>query len=284
MSFYEGYSICGKVETHNSPSAIEPYGGAMTGSGGVFRDILGTGQGEKSIASTDIFCFANPDLSKNSLPPGCLPPDYLLKRVVDGVRDYGNRMGIPTNNGSIHFHNDFRAKPSVIVGAYGIIPTKFAKKGKPRKGDRIIAIGGRTGRDGIHGATFSSGEMTERTITVSSSAVQIGNAIEEKKMFDAVIEARDQGLIQAITDCGAGGFSSAIGEMGERTGVKVDLSKAPLKYHGLSPWEIWVSESQERMILAVEKKNIKKLFEICKKYNVEASSLGEFTNSKKLQV
>lgn len=284
MKFYDGFSICGKVETHNSPSAIEPYGGAMTGSGGVFRDILGTGQAAKTIASTDIFCFAKPDMQDNLLPSGCLPPEYLLKRVVAGVRDYGNRMGIPTNNGSVHFHNDFRAKPTVIVGAYGIIPTKKAKKGKPKNGDLIIALGSRTGRDGVHGATFSSGEMTDKTININSSAVQIGNAIEEKRVFDAIIEARDNDLINAITDCGAGGFSSAIGEIGSKTGVKVDLSKAPLKYHGLSPWEIWVSESQERMVLAVSRKNLKKLFEICKKYNVEAVALGSFTNTKKLEV
>lgn len=284
MKFYDGYSICGKVETHNSPSAIEPYGGAMTGSGGVFRDVLGTGQGAKTIASTDIFCFAKPNLTSKELPVGCLPPDYLFKRVVYGVRDYGNRMGIPTNNGSVHFHNDFRAKPTVIVGAYGIIPTKYAKKGIPKKGDLVIAVGSRTGRDGVHGATFSSGEMTDKTISVNSSAVQIGNAIEEKRMFDAIIEARDNGLINAMTDCGAGGFSSAIGEMGSKTGVKIDLSLAPLKYHGLSPWEIWVSESQERMVLAVSRKNSKKFLEICKKYNVESTVLGSFTNTKKLEV
>ncbi|MBP9716778.1 MAG: phosphoribosylformylglycinamidine synthase subunit PurL [Candidatus Levybacteria bacterium] len=284
MKFYDGYSICGKVETHNSPSAIEPYGGAMTGSGGVFRDVLGTGQGAKAIASTDIFCFADPNLSKKDLPPGCLSPDYLLKRVVEGVRDYGNRMGIPTNNGSIHFHEDFRAKPTVIVGAYGIIPTKKAKKGTPVKGDLIVAVGGRTGRDGIHGATFSSAEMTDKTISINSSAVQIGNAIEEKRMFDAILEARDHDLVRAITDCGAGGFSSAVGEIGSKTGVKVDLENAPLKYHGLSPWEIWVSESQERMVIAIAKKDIKKFLEICKKYNVEAAILGNFTDTKKLEV
>lgn len=284
MEFYDGMSICGKVETHNSPCAIEPYGGAMTGSGGVFRDVLGTGQGAKNIASTDIFCFANPNLPSSDLPSGCLPPRYLLKRVVTGVRDYGNRMGIPTNNGSVHFHNDFRAKPTIIVGAYGIIPTKLAQKGQAKTGDLVLALGGKTGRDGIHGATFSSAEMTDRTININSSAVQIGNAIEEKRMLDAIIEARDAGLIRAIQDCGAGGFSSAIGEMGEETGVRVDLSKAPLKYQGLSPWEIWVSEAQERMVLAVPKLKLKKILDICKKYNVEAVVLGKFDNSKKLQV
>jgi phosphoribosylformylglycinamidine synthase II len=284
MDFYDGFGICGKVETHNSPSAIEPYGGAMTGSGGVFRDVLGTGQGAKSIVSTDMFCFAKPDMNISNLPPGCLPPEYLLKRVVAGVRDYGNRIGIPTNNGSVHFHNDFRAKPTVIVGAYGIIKKKKAQKGKPKIGDIVIAVGGKTGRDGIHGATFSSAEMTDRTISVNSSAVQIGNAIEEKRMFDAILEASEQGLIRAIQDCGAGGFSSAIGEMGESTGVTVHLEKAPLKYQGLAPWEIWVSESQERMVLAIAKKNLKKFLEICKKNNVESTVLGNFDGSKKLNV
>ena len=284
MDFYDGTSICGKVETHNSPSAIEPYGGAMTGSGGVFRDVLGTGLGAKTIVSTDIFCFARPDLPLKKLPLGCLPPDYLLKRVVYGVRDYGNRMGIPTNNGSVHFHDDFRAKPTIIVGAYGIIPKKLAQKGKPKVGDLVIAVGGRTGRDGIHGNTFASAEMTERTIDVHSSAVQIGNAIEEKRMFDAIIEARDEDLIRAIQDCGAGGFSSAIGEMGERIGVRVDLSLAPLKYQGLSPWEIWVSESQERMILAIPKNKLNKFTKICQKYNTEMAKLGVFDGSKKLRI
>ncbi|MEW6274283.1 MAG: phosphoribosylformylglycinamidine synthase subunit PurL [Bacillota bacterium] len=284
MEFYHGWAICGKVETHNSPSAIEPYGGAMTGSGGVFRDILGTGQGARVIASTDMFCFAPPDISREEIPPGCLHPDYLLRRVVAGVRDYGNRMGIPTNNGSVHFHRDFRAKPTVIVGAYGILPKDRCKKGKPRPGDLALVIGGRTGRDGIHGATFSSGEMTERTVEVNASAVQIGHPIEEKRMSDAILEASAAGLIQAITDCGAGGFSSALGEMGAETGVRVWLERAPLKYPGLKPWEIWVSESQERMVLAVAPENVAEVLKICRRLNVEATVLGEFTADRRLVV
>ncbi len=284
MDFFEGFGICGKVETHNAPSAIEPYGGAMTGSGGVFRDIAATGKGAKNIASTDIFCFAPVDLPARELPVGCLPPEYLLKRVVAGVRDYGNRMGIPTNNGSVHFHKDFRARPTVIVGAFGIVPKKYAIKEKPRIGDLIVSVGGRTGRDGIHGATFSSGEMTDRTKEVHSSAVQIGNAIEEKRMFDALLEARDQNLIRLVQDCGGGGFSSAIGEIGEELGVSVDLKNAPLKYEDLAPWEIWMSESQERMIVVLEKKNLAGFEDICKKYNVEMAVLGKFDGSKKLNV
>lgn len=284
MRFYEGQAICGKVETHNSPSAIEPYGGAMTGSGGVFRDILGTGQGGKVVISTDMFCFAPPDLDSSKLPPGCLHPDYLQRRVVAGVRDYGNRMGIPTNNGSVHYHEDFKAKPSVIVGAYGIIPEERAQKGQPQRGDLVVVIGGKTGRDGIHGATFSSGEMTDRTININSSAVQIGNAIEEKRMADAIIEARDKDLIRAITDCGAAGFSSAIGELGENIGVTVDISGAPLKYPGLAPWEIWLSESQERMVIAIDPHKKEEFLAVCKKYNVEATILGQFDGSHQLTV
>ncbi len=284
MDFYDGLAINGKAETHNAPSAIEPYGGAMTGSGGVFRDVVATGQGAKCVISTDIFCLAPPDMDKSKLPAGTLPPEYILKRVVAAVRDYGNRVGIPTNNGSFHFHEDFRAKPIVLVGAYGILPKAKAKKGSPKIDDVAVVIGGRTGRDGIHGATFSSGEMSEKTISINAQAVQIGNAIEEKRVFDAILEARDQGLIRALQDLGAGGFSSAIGEMGENLGVTVHLEKAPLKYQGLSPWEIWVSESQERMLIVLPPKNLKKFLQIAKKYNVEATEIAKFDGSKKLNV
>ncbi len=284
MDFYDGWAINGKAETHNSPSAIEPYGGAMTGSGGVFRDIVATGQGAKTLISTDVFCLANWNMDPKKLPKGSLPPGYLLTRVVSAVRDYGNRIGIPTNNGSFHFHDDFRAKPTVLVGAYGILPKKYAQKGKPQKGDIVVSMGGRIGRDGIHGATFASGEMTQRTITVNAQAVQIGNAIEEKRTFDAIMEARDQNCIRAMQDSGGGGLSSAIGEMGAETGVSVQLKNERLKYQGLSPWEIWLSESQERMVLAIPKNKIKKFQKICKKYNVEFSVLGTFDGSKKLKV
>ncbi|MBI2599242.1 phosphoribosylformylglycinamidine synthase subunit PurL [Candidatus Curtissbacteria bacterium] len=284
IDFYDGFAISGKGETHNSPSAIEPYGGAMTGSGGVFRDILGTGQGAKVIASSDIFCFAPYDMPTKLIPPGCLPPDYLLRKVVAGVRDYGNRVGIPTNNGSVHFHNDFRAKPTVAVGSFGIIPKKQAKKGIVQKGDLIVTIGGRTGRDGIHGATFSSAEMTAKTTNVSGSAVQIGNAIEEKRIIDAVLALRAKGLIRAITDCGAGGYSSAVGEMGSKLGARVFLEKIPLKYTGLAPWEIFLSESQERMVLAISPQNIKRTLAICKLYNTEATVFGRFDGKKRLMV
>ncbi len=284
IAFYEDHGVMAKVETHNSPSAIEPYGGAATGSGGVFRDIMGTGKGAKVIASTDMFCFAPPTMHADELPPGCLHPKYLLQKVVSGVRDYGNRMGVPTNNGSVHFHKDFRAKPTVIVGAYGIAPIKDCKKGAPQPGDIIFTVGGKTGRDGIHGATFSSGQMTSDTKSIHASAVQIGNPIEEKRMADALLICRDNNLIRAITDCGAGGFSSAVGEMGEKSGARVYLEKAPLKYQGLAPWEIWVSESQERMVCAVAPEHAEQFATICAEHNVQATNIGHFTDTQKLHV
>jgi phosphoribosylformylglycinamidine synthase II len=282
--FYDNYALMAKVETHNSPSAIEPYGGASTGSGGVFRDIMGTGKGAHVIASTDIFCFAPPHLSDKEIPPGCLHPRYLLRRVVAGVCDYGNRMGIPTLNGSVHFHKDFCAKPTIIVGAYGIAPLDSSVKQVPHLNDRIILVGGRTGRDGIHGATFSSGSMTSKTISLNASAVQIGNAIEQKRMADALITARDHTLVRTLTDCGAGGLSSAIGEIGSQLGVQVNLEKVPLKYKGLAPWEIWLSESQERMICVVAPENVESFCQICADYNVPTTDIGFFTGDHRLRV
>lgn len=284
IKLYEGYVALGKVETHNAPSAIEPFGGSQTGVGGVLRDILGTGQGAIILLSTDMFCFAPLDLPLDDVPYGCLHPDYLFRHVVRGVGSYGNCVGVPTANGSVHFHRDFRAKPSVIVGAYGLIKKRMCRKGVPKVGDAIIAIGGRTGRDGIHGATFSSGAMTDRTITVNSTAVQIGNALEEKRMIEATLACNRRGYIRAITDCGAGGFSSAIGEMGSKLGVRVYLERAPLKYPGLSPWEIWISEAQERMVMAVAPNHVEGVLNICRLLNVEATVLGEFTGTERLVV
>lgn len=284
VRFFDGYGICGKVETHNSPSAIEPYGGAMTGSGGVFRDIMATGKGAKVILSTDVFCFAPWDMDVANLPAGCLHPDYLLRKVVAGVRDYGNRMGIPTANGSVHFHRDFRAKPTVIVGAFGIIPEEDALKGEPEVSDLIVVIGGRTGRDGIHGATFSGVSMTAETGKVNKSAVQIGHAIEEKRMHDAELVARDRKHVRAKTDCGAGGLCCAITELAKRLGCRVYLERAPLKYPGLHGWEVWLSESQERDVLVVPPSCKDELMQVCRDHNVEATVLGEFTGDGMINV
>ncbi len=272
------HGIAIKVETHNHPSALEPYGGAATGAGGCIRDIIGTGLAAKPIANTDVFCVAPPTLAKQQLPKGVLHPRRTLTRVVDGVRDYGNRMGIPTVNGAVAFHDDYVANPLVFCGCVGIIPLDKCF-GKAKPGDHIVALGGRTGRDGIHGATFSSAELTDTHADEFSHAVQIGNAITEKKLLDVILQARDhhQGtLFTAITDCGAGGFSSAIGEMGEKTGAHVQLDAIPTKYDGLSYTELWISEAQERMILAVPEASLQTFRQLCNNEDVELSVLGTF--------
>ena len=283
VEFDENNHICFKVETHNHPSAIEPYGGANTGLGGVIRDLLGTGLGAKPVCNTDVFCFAPPDYPPNQLPQGVLHPRRVMQGVVAGVRDYGNRMGIPTVNGAIHFDERYLANPLVFCGTIGLLPKGKDVKGA-RPGDRIVAVGGRTGRDGIHGATFSSLELTHESESISGGAVQIGNAITEKKVQDVIIQARDRGLFSAITDCGAGGFSSAIGEMAAEIGATVNLDKAPLKYEGLSYTEIWISESQERMVLAVPPGKWEQLKSLCKSEDVEAAVLGHFDADLRLKL
>lgn len=281
VRFDETNNIVFKVETHNHPSALEPYGGANTGLGGVIRDPLGTGLGAKPICNTDVFCFAPPDTPADSLPPGVLHPRRVMKRVVHGVRDYGNRMGIPTVNGALYFDERYLGNPLVYCGNVGLIPHDKSF-GRAQPGDYIVALGGRTGRDGIHGATFSSVELTQQSETISGGAVQIGNAITEKMVLDVVLAARDRGLYNAITDCGAGGFSSAVGEMGEKIGAEVWLDQAPLKYSGLSYTEIWISEAQERMILSVPEATWEELHSLCASEGVEATILGKFTPTGKL--
>ena len=273
-----------KVETHNHPSAVEPYGGAATGVGGVVRDPLGTGLGAKPIANTDVFCFGPPDLAYEKLPKGVLHPRRIFKGVRAGVADYGNRLGIPTLNGAILFDERYTANPLVYCGTLGLIPEKFGRKRQQQPGDLVVVVGGKTGRDGIHGVTFASERLTEESSSVSYSSVQIGDAIIEKKVIDVLLQARDRGLYQRITDCGGGGLSSAVGEMGSETGVRVDLDKVPLKYAGLSYSEIWVSESQERMVLAVPPEHIKELLSLFAGEDVEASVIGEFTSDRRLRL
>lgn len=275
VTFDKEHHIVFKVETHNHPSAIEPYGGANTGLGGVIRDPLGTGLGAKPICSTDVFCFASPNYPPDQLPPGVLHPKRVINGVVSGVRDYGNRMGIPTVNGAVYFDDRYLGNPLVYCGNAGLLPVDKVEK-KPQAGDWIVALGGRTGRDGIHGATFSSVELTSESESISGGAVQIGNAITEKMVLEVILQARDEGLYNAVTDCGAGGFSSAVGEMGEEIGAEVWLDRAPLKYQGLSHTEIWISEAQERMVLAVPPANLERLGEICKKEDVEFAVIGKF--------
>jgi phosphoribosylformylglycinamidine synthase II len=277
------HNICFKVETHNHPSALEPYGGANTGLGGVIRDSLGTGMGAKPICNTDVFCFAPPDTPADSLPAGVLHPRRVINGVVSGVRDYGNRMGIPTVNGAVYFDPRYLGNPLVYCGNVGLIPHDKSFK-QPQPGDYIVAVGGRTGRDGIHGATFSSAELTSESESLSGGAVQIGNAITEKMVTDVVLAARDRNLFSAITDCGAGGFSSAVGEMGESMGAEVWLDRAPTKYNGLSYTEIWISEAQERMVLSVPPAKWDEFNALCQSEGVEASIIGEFKPTGRLRL
>ncbi len=283
IRFDDKYNICFKVETHNHPSALEPFGGANTGVGGVIRDPLGTGLGAKPILNTDVFCFAPPEFPFADVPQGSLHPKRVMKGVVSGVRDYGNKIGIPTVNGAILFHPRFVGNPLVYCGTVGIMPKDKSFK-EVRQGDLIVVVGGRTGRDGIHGATFSSGELTHESETISSGAVQIGNPIQEKKMVDTILQARDKDLYNAITDCGAGGLSSAVGEMGEELGARVYLDRVPLKYKGLSYMEIWISESQERMVLSVSPGKLAALQAVFSSENVEATVIGEFPGTGKLEL
>jgi len=284
IDFDGRWAVCFKVETHNHPSAIEPYGGAATGIGGVVRDILGTGLAAKPILNTDVFCFAPPDLPHDRLPVGVWHPGSALKGVRAGVADYGNRLGIPTANGTIRFDERYLANPLVFCGTVGIMPRECALRGRHSPGDLVVLVGGRTGRDGIHGVTFASDRLTERSAELSYSAVQIGDPIVEKKMIDALVRARDQRLFSRITDCGGGGLSSAVGEMAADTGVRVHLDRVPLKYSGLSYDEIWISESQERMVLAVPQQFLDELLKLFSSEDVEATVIGEFTDSRILEL
>ena len=280
IKFNDDLNLVFKVETHNSPSALDPYGGALTGIVGVNRDPFGTGLGSKLILNTDVFCFASP-FYKKKLPPRILHPRRIYEGVREGVEHGGNKSGIPTINGSLVFDERFLGKPLVYCGTAGIMPARL--NGKPthtkeiKPGDVIIMTGGRIGKDGIHGATFSSEELHEGSPV---TAVQIGDPITQKKMTDFLLVARNRGLYRAITDNGAGGLSSSIGEMATYSGgCEIDLSLAPLKYAGLQPWEILVSEAQERMSLAVDPKKVDQFMELARKMGVEATAMGKFTQS-----
>jgi phosphoribosylformylglycinamidine synthase II/phosphoribosylformylglycinamidine synthase I len=282
IKFDEEFDLAFKVETHNHPSALEPFGGANTGVGGVIRDVLAVGA--KPIANTDILCFGPLELEK--VPEGVLHPKRVYDGVIKGIEDYGNKMGIPTVNGAIVFHKGYTSNPLVYCGCLGVLPAseKNSKPLKANPGDFIIAIGGRTGRDGLRGATFSSLEMDTSTTDIASSSVQIGNPITEKQVQEVILKARNENLYSAMTDCGAGGFSSAVGEMASGLGARVALETIKTKYAGLHPWELWLSEAQERMVLAVPEENLGRLEEICKGQDVELTVLGEFTNTGSLEL
>lgn len=281
IAWDDTWSICMKAETHNSPSALDPYGGAMTGIVGVNRDIMGTGLGARPIANTDVFCFGPPNW-EGDLPDNLFHPSRVLRGVHAGVRVGGNESGIPTVNGAIVFDDRYIGKPLVYCGTVGIMP-RTLQDGRPSHiktplaGDIVYMVGGRVGYDGIHGATFSSLELTEES---PSSAVQIGDPITQKKMLDMILEARDEGLITCITDNGAGGLSSSIGEMAEYTnGCEIDLAQVPLKQAGLSPWEILVSESQERMTVAVKPEDQATFEALADLHEVEATAVATFTST-----
>jgi phosphoribosylformylglycinamidine synthase II len=283
VSFDKGYGIAAKVETHNHPSAVEPFGGAATGVGGVIRDVLGVWA--DPIACTDVLGFGPLNYDYSKLPAGVKHPKYVYMGVTAGIATYGNNMGIPTVNGAIYFDESYTGNVVVYCGCIGLLPlNKYKKEAKP--GHILIVAGGKTGRDGIHGVTFASAELTEKSEEVSRPAVQIADPIEEEKVKRAMIEIRDRELGSATTDLGGGGMSSSVGETADRygCGVTVDLDKVPLKYAGLAPWEIYVSESQERMLLTVPPENLAAVLAVFEKEDVEATAIGELTTEKRLRL
>lgn len=294
--FDENYLITHKVETHNSPSALDPFGGAITGIVGVNRDTVGFGIGAKPVANVYGFCFGEPDdkrkLFKNKNKDGnltqlMLPPKRIMDGVIKGINVGGNCSGIPTLSGFVKYDDRYRGKPLVFAGTVGLIPRKingkFSHIKSAQVGDYVVVVGGRVGLDGIHGATFSSVVMDSNS---PATAVQIGDPITQKKLSDAIIkEARDMNLYNSITDNGAGGISCSVAEMAKECGgVEVYLEKVPLKYPGLRPWEIWISESQERMTLSVPKKKWQTFEKLMRSRGVEATIIGEYTNSGKCLV
>jgi phosphoribosylformylglycinamidine synthase subunit PurSL len=272
VRFTPGRTIAIKAETHNHPSAVEPFGGANTGVGGVIRDILGAAH--LPVACTDVLCFGPADLASAELPDGVLHPRRIRAGVVAGVADYGNKIGLPTVAGAVLYDPGYTANPLVFCGCIGVATDSPILDG-PHPGDRVIVLGGRTGRDGLRGATFSSRSMDASTGEVAGASVQIGDPIIEKLLIDVIGEAA--GLYTAITDCGAGGLSSAVGEMAEIVGANVDLALAPLKYPALAPWEIWLSEAQERMVVSVRPEKLAELERLCSRHGVELADIGLFT-------
>jgi phosphoribosylformylglycinamidine synthase subunit PurSL len=279
IEFTEGTTIALKAETHNHPSAVEPFGGANTGVGGVIRDVLGIAH--RPIAITDILCFGPADMPLGELPGGALHPRRIRDGVIDGVADYGNKIGLPTVAGAILYDPAYTTNPLVFAGCIGTAPSRPIHDG-PFAGDRIVVLGGATGRDGIRGATFSSATMDATTGEVAGASVQIGDPIVEKLLIDALIGAED--LYSAITDCGAGGLSSAIGEMAEGVGADVDLDLVPRKYPGLDPWEVWLSEAQERMVIAVPPDQLAAVQARCDRVGVRLADVGSFTGDGRLVV
>ena len=286
ISFNDDWDLVYKVETHNSPSALDPYGGAITGIVGVNRDPMGTGLGADLLINVWGYCFASPFFDVDQVPEGLLHPHRIREGVHKGVIDGGNQSGIPYGLGWEYFDDRYLGKPLVFCGTIGKLPKKILGKPGFKKeilpGDFIVMAGGRIGKDGIHGATFSSEELKQSS---SAQAVQIGDPITQKKLSDFIIEGRDRGFYRFITDNGAGGLSSSVGEMAVHSnGCELDLTFALLKYHGLQPWEILLSESQERMSFAVLPEKVEAFKELAATRDVEVSVLGKFTDTGKFHV
>ncbi len=279
VAFDDHNDLAIKVETHNHPSALEPFGGANTGVGGVVRDILGVSA--KPVAITDVLCFGPLDLAPGAVPPGVLHPRRIHSGVTAGVGDYGNKIGVPTVAGAIIHDPSFTTTPLVFAGCVGILP-RGSHRTEPQIGDAIVVLGGAVGRDGVGGATFSSQTMGAETAGIAGSSVQIGDPLVEKGVIDVVVAARDLGLYNAITDCGAGGLSSAVGEMAQTLGAEVDLALVERKYPGLAPWEVWLSEAQERMVLAVP--DPAAVVDLARRWQVGAIVIGRFSGQGRLVV
>jgi phosphoribosylformylglycinamidine synthase II len=284
MEFYDGWALTVKGETHNSPTAVSPYGGIMTKHGGVIRDTLGCGLGAWPIGGSTVMGLGDPFLPWGDVPKGALHPKTILLQSIRGTADYVNPMGIPMMFPVYRFHPGYTGKCFALGHSIGLIPSKAAAKGRPRPGDRVVLLGGLTGRDGLHGATVSSSSMTHETADVDAAHVQIGHPIEERKFMEAIPALRDSGCLSAITDLGAAGLSSAAGEMGSETGVWINLAAVPLKTEGLMPWEIWISESQERMLAAVPPEKLDEAMKLLGRYEVRASVIGVFTDSGRCRV
>jgi phosphoribosylformylglycinamidine synthase len=284
MAFYDGWALTIKGETHNSPSAVSPYGGIMTKHGGVIRDTLGCGQSAWPIGGSTVMGLGDPRMSWSEVPKGSLHPKTILLESIRGTADYTNPMGIPMMFPVYRFHPGYTGKCFALGHSIGFIPENRCKKGLPISGDLAILIGGLTGMDGLHGATVSSSSMTSKTATVDAAHVQIGHPIEERKFMEVLPVLRDTDCLRAVTDLGAAGLSSAIGEMGSDTGILINLAWVPLKTEGMYPWEIWISESQERMLLCVPPEKCDHAMDILKIYEVQASIIGKFTSTFRCQV
>jgi phosphoribosylformylglycinamidine synthase len=276
MEFDKDHYYCAALESHNHPSAVEPYGGAATGVGGIVRDIVC--MGAQPIAYIDPLFFGPLDLSLKELPKGVKHPRYLFKGVVDGIRDYGNRIGIPTLSGQVYFHKGYTGNCLVNVGCIGVMKKEELIHSRAKApGNIYVYVGGKTGRDGIHGVTFASAELTDDSEESSRSAVQVGDPITKEPVIHVTLECNRKGLLEGLKDFGGGGLSCVCGELAYDAGfgAEIHLDDVPLKEEGLDPWEIWVSESQERMMFLVAPENVDEVLHICKQWDVTAVVVGK---------